>query len=124
MLDGPSVLDADALTNLAEYEAGGGGRALEAARASEPVAVIDVVESAGLRGRGGAGFPTGVKWRTVADLYDLAFLPLVMEHYDLVVPRIRRDRAPVRRLIDLLSSAIGRDLLRRLGFEPGAPSAT
>ena len=29
------------------------------------MALIDEVEAAGLRGRGGAGFPTGVKWRTV-----------------------------------------------------------
>ena len=30
-------------------------------------AVIDAVTASGLRGRGGAGFPTGIKWRTVAD---------------------------------------------------------
>ena len=30
-------------------------------------AVIDAVAESGLRGRGGAGFPTGIKWRTVAD---------------------------------------------------------
>jgi formate dehydrogenase iron-sulfur subunit len=30
-------------------------------------AVIDAVTESGLRGRGGAGFPTGIKWRTVAD---------------------------------------------------------
>ena len=48
----------------------------------------------------------------------LSFLPLLMEHYDLVVPHARRDRAPVRRLIDLLRSDAGRDILRRLGFDP------
>ncbi len=32
-----------------------------------PQAVIDVVKASGLRGRGGAGFPTGIKWQTVAD---------------------------------------------------------
>ena len=32
-----------------------------------PDAVIDAVTASGLRGRGGAGFPTGIKWRTVAD---------------------------------------------------------
>src|SRR5262245_1467037 len=62
------VLDANVITNLAEYEALGGGRALDAARGCEPGAVIEVVEAAGLRGRGGAGFPTGTKWRTVAGL--------------------------------------------------------
>ena len=61
----------------------------------------------------------GVAISPVAELYDLGFLPLVTEHYDLVVPRARRDRAPVQRLIDLLMSEEGRELLRRLGFEPG-----
>ena len=65
----------------------------------------------------------GVAISPVADLYDLGFLPLVTEHYDLVVPRARRDRAPVRRLIDLLMSEEGRELLRRLGFEPGVSPA-
>ena len=32
-----------------------------------PDAVIDAVTASGLRGRGGAGFPTGIKWRTVAE---------------------------------------------------------
>ncbi len=62
------VLDAEPVLDLATYEAGGGGEALRAARASEPVAIIEVVEASGLRGRGGAGFPTGTKWRTVAGL--------------------------------------------------------
>jgi NADH:ubiquinone oxidoreductase subunit F (NADH-binding) len=62
------VLDADTVSNLAEHEASGGGRALEAAREVEPLALIDVIEASGLRGRGGAGFPTGTKWRTVAGL--------------------------------------------------------
>ena len=62
------VLDAHAVPTLSAYEDAGGGKALDAARASEPVAVIEVVEASGLRGRGGAGFPTGTKWRTVAGL--------------------------------------------------------
>jgi putative molybdopterin biosynthesis protein len=62
----------------------------------------------------------GVAINTVADLYDLGFLPLLTEHYDLVVPQARRERAPVRRLIDLLRSDAGRAMLRRLGFEPAA----
>ena len=40
------------------------------------------------------------------------------EHYDLVVPRARLDRAPVQRLLALLTSETGRQTLRRLGFEP------
>ena len=61
------ILDARPVSTLAAYERTGGGRALEAARASEPGGIIDVVAAAGLRGRGGAGFPTGRKWGTVVD---------------------------------------------------------
>lgn len=40
----------------------GGYGALEKALGMDPQAVIDAVKASGLRGRGGAGFPTGVKW--------------------------------------------------------------
>lgn len=53
-------LDADA------YVALGGLAALRSAVAMDPLAVVAAVEAAGLRGRGGAGFPAGIKWRTVA----------------------------------------------------------
>ena len=46
--------------------AAGGGNALGLARKSEPEGVIGAIERSGLRGRGGAGFPTGTKWRTVS----------------------------------------------------------
>ncbi len=61
------VLDRLPIGTLAEHAAIGGLRALHSARATDPSIVIDVVTDAGLRGRGGAGFPAGVKWRTVAD---------------------------------------------------------
>jgi NADH-quinone oxidoreductase subunit F len=48
-----------------EYVAAGGGRGLEIALRAEPDAVIDEVRKSGLRGRGGAGFPTGEKWRSI-----------------------------------------------------------
>ncbi len=48
---------------LAVYEAGGGYRALRATLATKsPQEIIDLVRSSNLRGRGGAGFPTGLKW--------------------------------------------------------------
>lgn len=48
---------------LAGYRADGGYRALTKALAEmTPAQVIDVVKNSGLRGRGGAGFPCGVKW--------------------------------------------------------------
>jgi len=42
------------------------GEAVDEARAVDPGTIIDLIDAAGLRGRGGAGFPTGRKWRTVA----------------------------------------------------------
>ncbi|HJP65825.1 MAG TPA: SLBB domain-containing protein, partial [Actinomycetota bacterium] len=48
-----------------QYMSIGGGRGLERALASSPEAVIEEVARSGLRGRGGAGFPTGDKWRSV-----------------------------------------------------------
>jgi formate dehydrogenase iron-sulfur subunit len=51
--------------DLAAYAATGGWKGLQAARGMEPQAVVDAVKASGLRGRGGAGFPTGIKWQTV-----------------------------------------------------------
>ena len=49
------------------YIAAGGYRGLHSALLDmEPAGVIDVITRSGLRGRGGAGYPTGVKWATVA----------------------------------------------------------
>lgn len=53
--------------SLDDYAATGGWQGLEAARRIGPEATINAVVESGLRGRGGAGFPTGIKWQTVAD---------------------------------------------------------
>ncbi|MCS7101086.1 MAG: formate dehydrogenase, partial [Burkholderiaceae bacterium] len=50
--------------SLADYEAHGGFAGLRRALAMEPAAIVQEVLDAGLRGRGGAAFPTGIKWRT------------------------------------------------------------
>ncbi|MGE0719245.1 MAG: formate dehydrogenase beta subunit [Alphaproteobacteria bacterium] len=52
--------------SLDDYRATGGVAGLERAIALGPTATVDTVVESGLRGRGGAGFPTGIKWRTVA----------------------------------------------------------
>jgi formate dehydrogenase iron-sulfur subunit len=53
--------------SLDDYRAHGGLAGLERALSLGPDAVIEEVVRSGLRGRGGAGFPTGIKWRTVAE---------------------------------------------------------
>ncbi|MEY2583773.1 MAG: NADH-quinone oxidoreductase subunit [Ilumatobacteraceae bacterium] len=59
------VLPPKPYESLAEYVAAGGGKGLSAAKAVEPQTIIDELAASGLRGRGGAGFPTGEKWRTI-----------------------------------------------------------
>src|SRR5208337_801565 len=53
--------------SLDDYRRQGGLKGLERAIAIGPAATVEEVISSGLRGRGGAGFPTGIKWRTVAE---------------------------------------------------------
>ncbi len=53
---------------IEDYVAAGGYRALESAlRSMTPQAVIDAVDASGLRGRGGAGYPTARKWQLLHD---------------------------------------------------------
>jgi formate dehydrogenase iron-sulfur subunit len=53
--------------SLADYLTHHGYKGLERALPMPPAAVVEEVSQSGLRGRGGAGFPTGIKWKTVAD---------------------------------------------------------
>jgi formate dehydrogenase iron-sulfur subunit len=51
--------------SIADYEAHGGGRGLRAALQAQPADLVEEVTKSGLRGRGGAAFPAGIKWKTV-----------------------------------------------------------
>jgi formate dehydrogenase iron-sulfur subunit len=53
--------------SLDDYAATGGWAGLAAARRMGAVTIVATVLGSGLRGRGGAGFPAGIKWKTVAD---------------------------------------------------------
>ena len=52
----------DEYRNLAGYKKFGGYQVIEKALKMQPQQIIDEVKASGLRGRGGAGFPTGMKW--------------------------------------------------------------
>jgi NADH-quinone oxidoreductase subunit F len=65
--DADRLLPAHRAACLEEYLEAGGGAGLERALTSRPEQVIAEVEAAGLRGRGGAGFPTARKWRGVCE---------------------------------------------------------
>ncbi|MEQ8233158.1 MAG: NADH-ubiquinone oxidoreductase-F iron-sulfur binding region domain-containing protein, partial [Gammaproteobacteria bacterium] len=51
--------------DLEAWRAHGGGQGLERALAMGAADIVDTVAESGLRGRGGAAFPAGIKWRTV-----------------------------------------------------------
>lgn len=54
-------------TDLEAYQSLGGFKGLAKALTISPQAIVDEIKASGLRGRGGAAFPTGIKWQTVLD---------------------------------------------------------
>jgi NADH:ubiquinone oxidoreductase subunit F (NADH-binding) len=60
------LLPESPLTSLDGYRATGGGAGLEALDQMGPQAALDVLRASGIRGRGGAGFPTALKWSGMA----------------------------------------------------------
>ena len=66
--------------SLDDYRAHGGYRGLEKALAMSGADIVKDVTDSGLRGRGGAAFPAGIKWKTVLDASPL----------DLAVPAVSR----------------------------------
>jgi NADH-quinone oxidoreductase subunit F len=61
------VLPVQPYASFEDYAAAGGGEGYRTALELAPDEVIEVVSASGLRGRGGAGFPTGTKWRSIVD---------------------------------------------------------
>lgn len=60
------VLPTDPVPDLTSYRSLGGGIGLQRALALGGPTVIEMIRRSGLRGRGGAGFPTGIKWKGAA----------------------------------------------------------
>jgi NADH-quinone oxidoreductase subunit F len=57
-----NYVDREDSESIRSYIAAGGYTALEKALKMDPLEIINEVKNSGLRGRGGAGFPTGIKW--------------------------------------------------------------
>ena len=91
------TLDREPVPTLDDYLGDGGGRGLDAALRLGSAAVIDDVEASGLRGRGGAGFPTGRKWRTVAENLSPTVTPTVVVNAAEGEPGSFKDRTILRR---------------------------
>jgi NADH-quinone oxidoreductase subunit F len=90
------VLAPEPVRNLGDYVAGGGGRGVDVAGRVDPDAIIDEIETSGLAGRGGAGFPAGLKWRTVAAMHSPSIPSTVVVNGAEGEPGSFKDRAIMR----------------------------
>lgn len=90
------VLDLDPVPDLAAYEAMAGGAAIQTAIEGGGDAVLAVLAASGLRGRGGAGFPTHRKWRSILDELVPGFPPAVIVNAAEGEPGSIKDRTLLR----------------------------
>ena len=91
------VLPVAPFSALADYEAAGGGSGLDVARKLGDEAVVEHVLASGLRGRGGAGFPTGRKWAAVRAYESPAIEATVVVNAAEGEPGSFKDRVILRR---------------------------
>src|ERR1700731_1098481 len=83
--------------SLAEYERAGGYQGLRKALAMEPAEVTELVKRSNLRGRGGAGFPTGTKWSFVPMGKEASHPKYLVANADEMEPGTFKDRALMER---------------------------
>ncbi|MBW3643403.1 MAG: hypothetical protein KY447_10860 [Actinobacteria bacterium] len=91
------VLHPKPILSLDEYLARAGGMGIETAREMGSAAIIERVLASGLRGRGGAGFPTGRKWQTVSENQTAAAPATVVVNSAEGEPGTFKDRTILRR---------------------------
>ncbi len=85
----------DSVVPLDGYVAAGGYRALRTALGMAPGDIVELVKASGLRGRGGAGFPTGMKWSFVPQ--DTGKPTYVVVNFDESEPGTANNRELVER---------------------------
>jgi NADH-quinone oxidoreductase subunit F len=90
------VLPAAPLATFADAVAAGAGAGLDVARSMTPAAIVELVGQAGLRGRGGAGFPAARKWRAVVANEPDTIPPSIVVNAAEGEPGSFKDRALVR----------------------------
>lgn len=83
-------------TWMERYEANGGYQALRKAVAMDPADVVALVKDSGLRGRGGAGFPTGIKWASVLPVEQAPQPRYLACNFDEMEPGTFKDRVLVQ----------------------------
>lgn len=85
------------IISLDDYVARTGGKGIQVASAMAPQEIVDRLLASGLRGRGGAGFPTGLKWQTVLDNRSQAAATTVIVNAAEGEPGTFKDRTILRR---------------------------
>src|SRR3954454_6966178 len=91
------VLPAAAVPDLASAKAAGAGEGLTDARAVDGGTLVELVAAAGLRGRGGAGFPVARKWQTILANTSPVMRPTVVVNAAEGEPGCFKDREILRR---------------------------